>query len=348
MPPVLTGDPHGRGLALARLGAAQAAAVGARAAAGTAAMAAARAEDWVRQQWVAQQRLLPEVAGLVEGLAEGFGLPVLSLFAGHVRYAVEDRGARPAIEEEGCTAFAVTRADGSALLAKNRDNPPEMRPLQLLLRQRDPAWGGREILCVGSFGITPSASSGMNSDGFCMVDTAVRTRDLGIGALRYCLMEALLIRCGSVAEALALIAALPHVGGGTLVMADAQGEIAAVELGHSAQHVLRPSAAGWLARTNHFEGAAMAPHLAEPSGSAPRANSAARLGWVGARLHAGLDLAGAQALLAAHGDAGEGALCRHDAASATLSGAVYEPRLRRLHLSRGNPCQGDWQTVTIS
>ena len=47
-------------------------------------------------------------------------------------------------------------------------------------------------------------------------------------------MTRLLRRCASVGEALAEIAALPHAGGGTMVLADAAGSHAAVELGHRA------------------------------------------------------------------------------------------------------------------
>jgi hypothetical protein len=345
-PPQVTGDPHGRGVAIARIGAAHIEAVQARALSALDRVASCDARGWLRELWDAQQRLLPEMAAFVEGLAGGYGLPTEALFAAHARYAVEDRAAtREPAEPDGCSAFAVGLRDGRVLLCKTRDNPPDLAPLQSLLRQRDACWGEREIMSVGSFGSAPSASSGINSDGFCMADTAVRTGDLGIGALRYYLMEALLIRCATVAQALDLIRGMPHLGGGTVVMADATGALAAVELGHGAVHVQRPGPLCWVTRTNHFLDPALAHALREPPGCGPRQNSEGRLALLHARLDALDSLDDAAALLAHHG---EPDICRHTETSQTLSGAIYEPALRRLHLSKGNPCAGDWQLASLA
>jgi isopenicillin-N N-acyltransferase-like protein len=340
VPPVLAGDPRSRGVALARLGAAHAGAVRERAASAMTHVATVHAEDWLARQWQAQCALLPEIAAFIEGLAEGHGLPPLSVFAGHIRYAIEDRAA----EDAECSTFAIAQG-GAVRLAKNRDNPAAMRPMQALVRQEDPAWRGGAVFSVGSLSSIPSASSGINAAGFCMTDTAVRTRDLGIGALRYYLMETLLARCTNVADGLALIRGLRHVGGGNLMLADRSGAVAAVEIGHSAVAVTELAAPGWLARTNHHLDAALAPRLKEPPGSVPRGNSESRL----RRLHHALGVAGdwsiaaCAAVLAQHEDAtGEAALCRHGDETSTHSGVVYDPVAGALHLSRGNPCEPDW------
>jgi hypothetical protein len=343
VPPLVSGPAEARGRALAALGAAQAAAVRARAEAALAVLATHGAGDWARRQWQAQQALLPEVAQLIEGMAAGFGLPVEALFAAHLRYAVEDRAAAAAAGEEGCTAFAVA-GGGGALLAKNRDNPPALAPMQQLVRQRDPAWEGREILCLGSIGSAPAASSGMNSDGFCLADTAVRSGDLGLGALRYYVMEALLGRVATVAQAIAAIRAMPHVGGGTLLMADADGAVAVVEFGHRGLSVQQPDGTGWVARTNHHLDPTLAAELRESPGCGPRDNSESRLAWLSAQLAAAppRNAAGCAVLLSRHEGDGFAALCRHGD-PLTLSGAVFEPAARRLSVSRGHPCGGDWR-----
>jgi hypothetical protein len=340
VPPVLAGDPRSRGLALARLGEAHAAAVRERAASAMAFVASVHAEDWLTRQWQAQVALLPEIATFIEGLAEGHGVTALSVFAGHIRYAIEDR----ASDDAECSTFAIAR-DGAVRLAKNRDNPAAMKPMQALVRQEDPAWRGGAVFSVGSLSSIPSASSGINAAGFCMTDTAVRTRDLGIGALRYYLMEALLARCTSVAEGLALLRGMKHVGGGNLMLTDRSGAVAAVELGHSAVAVTELAGPGWLARTNHHLDPRLAPRLKEPPGSVPRENSESRL----RRLHHAMDVGGdwsieaCAAVLAQHEDAtGEAALCRHGAETSTHSGVVYDPVTGTLHLSRGNPCEPDW------
>jgi isopenicillin-N N-acyltransferase-like protein len=345
-PPVLAGAPRERGLALARMGAAHAVAIRQRAESASAYVASIGAQDWLARQWQAQLVLLPEIAAFVEGLAEGHDLSAISVFAGHVRYAIEDR----ATEDAECSTFAIARG-GVVRLAKNRDNPAAMRPIQTLLRQEDPAWRGGAVFSVGSLGSIPSASSGINAAGFCMTDTAVRTRDVGIGVLRYYLMEAMLARCTSVAEAIALIRGLPHIGGGNLMLADRSGAIATVELGHTSIAVTELTAPGWLARTNHHLDAALAPRLKEPPGSEPRENSESRLRRLQQALATGPDIWSIEAcatLLAAHeGATGEAALCRHGAETSTHSGVVYDPVAASLHLSRGNPCEPDWIRATF-
>lgn len=340
---LLRGDPRARGLAFAALGRPHEAALRARAEDAWAFARRSGAAGWLAAQWQAQRALLPEVAAFIEAVAEGHGLAAGTLFAAHLRYAIEDR-AGAAGEHDGCSAFAVVRPDGGVLLAKNRDNPPPLRQVASLVRQADPAWGGRRILCVGSFAHSPSCSSGINSDGFCMADTAVRTADLGIGALRYYLMEALLVRCASVAEATALIRALPHVGGGTLVMADASGALAAVELGHRVTRIAPGGRPGWIARTNHFLDPDATADLREQPGSAPRVNSEGRLAVLHAALHPGFTADDCAALLSRHAEGGRPALCRHDADTWTNSCAVFDAAARCLRLSQGQPCEGaSWQ-----
>jgi hypothetical protein len=212
--------------------------------------------------------------------------------------------------------------------------------------------GGREILCVGSVGSIPSASSGMNTDGLCMADTAVRTRDFGIGALRYYLMEALLIRCARAEEAITLIRSLPHVGGGTLVLGDGNGAIAALELSHAGAHVSGPGDAGCVARTNHYTVPDFARRMVQQPGSALRANSESRLAGLRARLGEGVaswDVAECGALLAEHAEArGHAAICRHGEHVATRSGSIFDPASRRLRLPCGNPCAGDWRVAVLA
>src|SRR3546814_7857761 len=73
----------------------------------------------------------------------------------------------------------------------------------------------------------------MNSDGLALADTAAATTDHGVGWLRYFLMTRLLARHATVAAALEDIRGLVHDGGGSLVLADAGGALASVDLGHS-------------------------------------------------------------------------------------------------------------------
>ncbi|MGG5817384.1 C45 family autoproteolytic acyltransferase/hydolase [Falsiroseomonas sp. HW251] len=350
-PLVVHGDARSRGLAFAWAGEAHRGAVQARVHSVMKLLARTGSAEWVAAQRQAQRDLLPEIAAFVDGMADGYGVPSDALFAAHLRYAIEDRHDAPPIPDDGCSVFAVTRADGTTLLAKNRDNPVGLRSLQTLLRQSDPAWDGRQILCVGSFGSMPSASSGMNTDGLCVADTAVRTDDLGIGVLRYDLMEALLIRCGDVAQALAMITRLPHVGGGNLLLSDAGGTIAAVEIGHRRVAVTRPDGPRSMTRTNHVLDETLSASLRERPGCAARVHSESRLARLRQRIAdaSDWDIADCAALLSEHAEQAGGApICRHDADTATMSGAIYDPGTRMLLLSVAQPCLGPWRRASLA
>lgn len=282
------------------------------------------------------------------GIAEGYGIAHDDLIAYLHGNVLSDMTAAASAATDGCTAWAYANAGGGAWLVKNRDYRGEHGALQHVFRHSDPDWGARVLLCVGSLGSPGAFSSGINSDGLAVADTQIGTRDHGIGWLRYFLMTALLRECSTVADALAFIAAVPHAGGGTLVLADASGALAAAELGHrQPPHIER--APGWLARTNH----PLAPRLAADA-LAPTDDlgdsSAARLERVRSVLaDAGrqMNLAEAMSLMAGHGEAG--AICRHarGGSSRTLSCAMYDTAARSLRISHGNPCEAEWSRYDL-
>jgi predicted choloylglycine hydrolase len=305
---------------------------------------------WVEQQWQAQRQHLPEMCELIQGLAEGYGVDSRDLFTRHLTYALEDRRDKAAPPDpDGCSAFAVRTVEG-VLVCKNRDNPPDFKPLQTLIRQHDPSWGNRRTLSIGTFGSSPSASSGINSDGLCMVDTSVRTWDLGIGVLRYYLMDAILYRCGDVSEALAFISSLPHLGGGNLVLGDAGGRMAAVEIGHGCVVVEEDEGRGWVARTNHFLDPHLAADLTSAPGSEPRSDSESRLAFIRSRLQGGVadwTYRDCAAILSSRGEDGFAAICRDTPAVLTLSGAIFDPSRLTLLQSHGLPSDGQWRGTRV-
>lgn len=295
--------------------------------------------------------------GLAEtrGIASGFGLAAETLFAYlHLNVIADMAQTRPhqAPMGEGCTAWAAQATGGGAWVVKNRDYRGEHGALQRVFRHEDPAWGGRVVLCVGSLGSPGAFSSGINSDGLAVVDTQIDTRDHGVGWLRYFLMSYLLRSCGTVVDALQQIAALPHAGGGSLVLGDRSGAVAAVELGHRVSAVDNPRLS-WTVRTNHFTDEAMAAMRLVPTGDALSQSSPARLERVSEVLqtcHGAIDLHAIQALMAGHDQTGAAGLCRHalgDSAR-TLSAAIYQTRIPSLVISHGSPCTGPWQSYALS
>lgn len=285
----------------------------------------------------------PDGLAELDGIATGFGIPRGDLFAFLHLAVLGDT-----LHGEGCSAWAVSHPEFGALIGKNRDVRGDTHRLQRLFRHSDPAWGGRTVTCVGSLGAPAVYSSGINSDGLALVDTQIHTSDHGVGILRYFLMTRLLARAATVAEALDEIASLDHAGGGSLVLADRGGALAAVELGHSALPVERGG--DWVARTNHFVSAELAPANLRVLSDAMAVSSVDRLTrlrrWLGAEAR-GLTIARAEAMMATH-DGPEGAgLCRHgaDGDAETISGAVFATAAPSLYFCPARPCVADWRRV---
>jgi len=308
--------------------------------------------------------------GELHGLADGWGLPVDELMAYlHANVltglAEATRGSvvattdkAPSDAPDGCTAWAMVGQDGAARVVKNRDYRGEHGVLQQVFLHEaaadhvagsaESAGPVRRVLCVGSLGSPGAFSSGMNDHGLAIVDTQIGSRDHGVGWLRYFLITALLWRCTDVPEALSLLKAVPHAGGGTLVLGDARAGLAAVELSHTHGAVVETSRA-WVARTNHHLHEALARHQILARGD-PDDSSTGRLDQVRAHLHnaAGpLDLRSARALMSSHG---QPPLCRHARGaegSRTLSCVVYDSSARTLRMSHGNPCEGGWVSYRL-
>jgi isopenicillin-N N-acyltransferase like protein len=314
------------------------------------ALARPRAQDYLQ----AQTRFLQahDRPGFDEslGIAAGYGIAPDDLLAYLHGNVLSDMATPEALAGDGCTAWAHREVDVGAFVVKNRDYRGEHGALQQVFRHLDPAWGGRALLCLGSLGSPGAFSSGINSDGLAVADTQIGTRDHGVGWLRYFLMTALLRECVDVAEALAFIAAVPHAGGGSLILGDRGGALAAVELGHRhAPHVEQPAV--WTARTNHDLSPRLAADMLLRDGDLSD-STFGRLDQVRdamTRAAGCMDTAQVRALMSSHREVGF--ICRHatdERLSRTLSCAIYETASATLHLSHGNPCEAQWSRYSLS
>jgi hypothetical protein len=302
-------------------------------------LARPRVARFLSAQWDFAQRHDPAGMAELAGIAAGYGLDPRRLFAWlHV-------GQLGGLPEDGCSAWAFADPERGAMVVKNRDLRGNALPLQRVFRHTDPGWNGRSVVCVGSLGAPGAYSSGINSDGLALVDTQVVTSDQGVGLLRYFMMSRLLADCATVAAAIDALQATPQAGGGTLVLADATGALAAVEIGHSRVGVEGNARA--VARTNHFLLPGLAEHLAAGRDDAGIDLSHARLatlaGWLAGRAVCPTRDE-AVALMSGHDGDGHAGLCRHGAAggSRTVSCAVYACRPASLILAHGNPCDATW------
>ncbi|OYX40688.1 MAG: hypothetical protein B7Z02_17915 [Rhodobacterales bacterium 32-67-9] len=305
----------------------------------------AAATDYLARQRAFHLAHDPEGMAELAGIADGFGLPEDALFTHLHLGTLNDLKAGARLDSDGCSAWAVPDGPDGPIVVKNRDYSGLHKGIQRVTLHTGPDVTTGAMLCIGSLGSPAAYSSGMNAKGLMLADTQVSVRTHRVGWLRYFLMTRILATCGTVAEALALIAGKPHAGGGTLVMADASGDTAAVELGATGQGVSR---GGRVLRTNHYLLPDHAGDTLLPEGDRIAGNSGDRCAYL-QRALPGLEagIAAAAALMRTHRDTAPGAapLCQHGEADAsqTLSTSIYSCRLRTLTFSEGNPCAGHWR-----
>lgn len=307
------------------------------------------ARAYLRDVAAYTREVAPQSFAEVEGIAEGYGLGFDEVF-GFLHLSIlsdRDAAAGVAADPDGCSAWAVRGPDGAAWVGKNRDFRGEHRAIQRLFLHQDPAWGGRRLLCVGSLGAPAAYSSGINSDGLALADTAIPTSDHGVGLCRYFLMTEILARCATVDQAVAFVRAIDHAGGGSLVLGDAHGDRAAIELGHSAVAVEPGAGDAAVSRTNHFLSDALSGANLKRPGEPMIGSSTGRLATLRAAL-AGLPgsnvLGWTAVTMASHDDGAQTGLCRHgqDGDSTTLSTALFATADLSLYFCEGNPCRGEW------
>lgn len=304
--------------------------------------------EWVRLSFQALQHHFPEVAEYVEVTAEALGVDVMTSFTrSHLKVVRGGFVLTPGpAADEGCSTAAGSRQDVHGWIAKNRDNNRESLERQIVVEHVDPDWDGRRAVTVANLGGCMANSSGINSAGFAVVDTAVSVSDAPPGIFRAFLLDGLLARCTTVAEAVAIIEEVPHLGG-TATMADASGAVATADLAPGGALIEYASDDGTVQRTNHFpRRVADQEHVRTASG---RRNSECRLDAVTETMDR-LDTAPdgwpefrnwlADQMLT---HAGPGALCKHsDDKSLTISTTIYGCNPPTMLTSLGPGCVSPW------
>jgi hypothetical protein len=154
-----------------------------------------------------------------------------------------------------CSAVAIRgrrSATGEAIIARNFDYLPLVQPFYLV-RESQPPGKLRSL----DFTLAPLAGAvdGINEKGLCITYNYAFCTDTpaeSAAPISFAICEAL-EQCGTVAEAAAWITTRPRWGGGLLMLCDAGGDIASLELS-STQHYLRRPAPGedMLFHTNAF------------------------------------------------------------------------------------------------
>ena len=196
----------------------------------------------------------PAMLVRLQGIAEGAGLPLGSIclmnameaFLGSVqgRTVVPPTGA--------CSALAVRgprSRTGEPIIARNFDMPALLQPFSML-RESRPRNGFRSL----DFALAPQAGTvdGVNEKGLAItLDYAFVTDAVTPNPLITMLIADALAACATVTEAIQHLTTTPRWGAGMLMLADAAGDLASVELSNTRAGVRRPAAGeDWLLVTN--------------------------------------------------------------------------------------------------
>jgi len=310
----------------------------------------------------------PEMAERLEGMAQGarVGLGTLYLLNAMeaVMSSVENSTAVPPMG--GCSALAVRgrrSATGEPVIARNFDYLPLIQPLYVV-RQSRPRGRLRSV----DFTVAPLCGSvdGVNERGLCITFDYAFTTDGAVAAPPISMAIAgALGCCTTVAEAAERIASHPRWGGGLLMLADAAGDMASLELSTTRSHLRRPEAGeDVLFHANDFTCGAMR-EVEVPRAAVFTARAPAPL--VGCRLHESSEVRKARlaallddaaplapddlaALMADHGPAGEpddNTLCRHGAYWSTTACLQLFPRSRRMRVAYEAPCRATYREIEL-
>ncbi len=308
----------------------------------------------------------PGIAEQIAGMAEGAGLSINSLYLFQAlesaMTALDVCSSPPTPSFAACTAVAVRGRrtnGGSPVIAHNFDNVDTILP-HYVLRERHGEGQYRTL----EFTVAPlsGAIDGVNEKGLCITYDYGFTTCPGPPAPSVSMaISVALGRCATVTEAIAAISGWPRCGGALLMLADASGDIAALELaGDRAQHRRPEAASDVLFHTNAYHLAALkeveAPAETCYSEAAPALLRGRRVMESPERRDARLaellhnprglspdDLDGLMSDHGPHGAPDDGTICMHGAYWSTTACMQWFPAERKVRIAYGPACQAEYR-----
>jgi isopenicillin-N N-acyltransferase-like protein len=251
-----------------------------------------------------------------------------------------------------CTALAAApevTLRGQTLLGQNWDWYTAFEAEPILLHIRQP--GKPEILTLTEPGQV--GKIGMNSAGLGVCLNFLSHADRGAGVPVHVILRQML-GSAHLGEAIREAYRVPRGGAANILLAHAEGEIIDLELTAANEDYVYGDS-GWLVHANHYESPRLRggdTGVTTSMSTQARAARARRLVSAAAvRGDVSLDT-----LRAIFGDHAYGAyaICRHAVAdepplqrSATLASVMMDLGTREMHLASGQPCQHDYQVLTL-
>ena len=314
------------------------------------------------------QQYAPPMLDRLKGIATGAGATVrsLALMNALEAWLSQVQGRITVAPLGACSALAIRGSrsrDGEPIVARNFDYLPLAQPFYTF-RESRPRNGWRSL----DFLVAPQAGTidGVNEPGLCLtLNYAFLTDPARPAPLITMAIADALAHCSSVQEAADRIARQPRWGAGIIMLADASGDLAALELSNTRSALRRPAAGkDWLAFTNVCHcpetRAIQVPEIATFSDRAPQplqgrpvlqwhSDRASRIEQLlhHLRILGNDDLA---AIMADHGPAGipDGSSpCVHTDYWRTTAALQWFPRRRSVRASYGTGCKAQFVEISL-
>lgn len=266
----------------------------------------------------------------------------------------------------GCSAVALRGSavdGGQPVLVRNFDYLPSVQPFYVL-RELRPTSGYRAL----EFTVAPLAGAvdGINEKGLAIANNYAYVTDDGNPAATLTMVTSMVLaECATVAEAEAFLSSQKIWGGGILMLADASGDIASLEISNTRRATHRPrEGEDTLCHTNRFrEGPMREVEVADNAHYSERAPTALR----GNRIHQSGDvreaklrqlLTGADAMtlddlhrvMSDHGPGGSpsfDSVCMHSDYWFTTACAQLMPSERKLRIAFDSACQAQFVEYSL-
>jgi hypothetical protein len=309
----------------------------------------------------------PRMARRLEAMAKGALMPLPALHLLNILEPFLCSVSKLVESPAACSALAVRgsrSATGEPMMARNFDYLPLVQP-SFTLRECRPAQGWRSI----EFIVAPMAGAvdGMNEKGLCIAyDYAfVADRPPKLGLPISMVVSEALERCGTVEEAIGWIDSRPRWGGALLMLADAQGDLASLEVSNTRTQARRPKPGeDSLFHTNKFWTPEMkgleVPENAVFRDKAPpslrgrrlHASAQSRDARLGALMAQGgpLDADGLQRIMADHGAdvvPSSHTPCVHGDYWFTTASLQFFPKRRTMRVAYTTTCQARYTTFEV-
>lgn len=293
----------------------------------------------------------------LRGTAEAAGVSIDDLMLLQVRNQLQPE------KEAGCTALCIvadpaqdvgfaerttTISEGRGpIVAQNWDNDPALDAMTVVLTRRPT--GKPALTTCTQAGLISYLGFNEAGIGACVNTLPAPSREIGVP--HYFVLRGI-YEARTLDEAIQAVERAERAIPANIMLATPQGP-ADLEVTIDDVHVLRPNGSGWLTHTNHCLHPALEPindRFPELIQSHARKR---RIDELVAALETEIDTDAVKAILSDH-DNHPTSICRHANADPihgfweTVLSIILEPAQRRMHVSRGTPCNHPYATYVMA